>query len=82
MNENEVLDTLETYFSHHQPIGYHLNVLRTGVRRDGDWWYVAVQPDPPDVRARDYSLLMEQAEDDLEQQSNLKLLLLPVLPGD
>ncbi len=82
MSENEVLDIVEDYFSQHQPREYHLNVLRQGVRRDGDWWYVAVQPTPPDVRAREYSDVMEQAEDTIKTQTNLKVLLLPVLPGD
>ena len=36
----------------------------------------------PDVRARDYLDLMELAEDTIRTQKNLKVLLLPVLPGD
>ena len=82
MSENEVLDKIQDYFSRHQPHDYSLNVSRKGVRRDGDWWYVAVQPSVPDIRAREYVNLMEQAEDELETLSQLKVLLLPVLPGD
>lgn len=82
MNEDEVLDKIESYFNQHQPRDYHLNVLRRGVRRDGDWWYVAVQPSVPDVRSHEYAALMEQAEEALEAQTHLKVLLLPVLPGD
>ncbi len=82
MSEEQVLDAIEHYFDHHQPTDYHLMVVRQGVRRDGDWWYVAVKPDRSDIRARDYSDLMDQAEEELEAQSNLKILLLPVLPGD
>ena len=81
MNENEVLDMIEHYFSQHQPRDYHSNVMRHGVRRDGNWWYVSVQSSDPEVRARDYAMVMEQAEEDLER-ANLKVLLLPVLPGD
>lgn len=82
MNENQVLDIIEDYFRGHQPRDYQLSVLRQGVTRDGDWWYVAVQPTPPDMRAREYSDMMEQAEDDIRAQANLKVLLLPTLPGD
>lgn len=82
MKESQVLDAIEHYFERHQPRDYHLHVLRQGVRREGDWWYVAVKPDRQDIRARDYSALMEQAEEELESQAQLKVLLLPVLPGD
>lgn len=82
MNEDEVLNKIEEYFSEHQPRDYSLNVLRNGVKHEGNWWYVAVQPSIPDIKARDYAAIMEQAEEELEKQSHLKVLLLPVLPGD
>lgn len=82
MNEDEVLNKIEEYFSEHQPRDYSLNVSRKGVKHEGNWWYVAVQPSIPDIKARDYASIMEQAEEELETQSHLKVLLLPVLPGD
>lgn len=82
MNEDEVLNKIEKYFSEHQPRDYSLSVLRNGVKHEGNWWYVAVQPSIPDIKARDYAAIMEKAEDELETQSHLKVLLLPVLPGD
>lgn len=82
MTEDDVLDLVEDYFRRHQPRAYRLDVLRHGVRRDGDWWYIAVQPTPPDIAAREYSDIMEQAEDEIRAQADVKVLLLPVLPGD
>lgn len=82
MNEDEVLNTVETLVNQRQPPAYHLDVLRQGVRHDGNWWYVVVQPTPPDIRARDYANIMEQVEEQIKMQHNINVLLVPVLPGD
>lgn len=82
MSENEVLDMVEEYVNRHQPSTYHLDVSRMGVRHDGDWWYVVVAPSQEDIRAREYSDIMEQIEDQLKAQRGLKVLLVPTQPGD
>ena len=82
MNENDVLNTVETYVNQHQPAAYRLNVLRQGVKHEGNWWYVVVQSTPPDIRARDYANIMEQVEEQIKAQHNVNVLLVPVLPGD
>lgn len=82
MGQDKVLDLIESYLERHQPKGYHLNVSRDGVRQDGNWWFVVVQPDRDDVNARDYSVIMSQTEDELEDREHLKVLLVPSLPGD
>jgi len=78
----KVADAVRRHLGPHQPEGFRLEVTADGVQQSGDWWYVAVQPTPPDIRARDYSDVMDQAEEDIKAQANLKALLLPVLPGD
>lgn len=82
MSEKEVLDTVEEYVNRHQPSAYRLDVSRTDVRHDGDWWYVVVAPSQEDIRAREYSDIMEQIEDQLKAQRGLKVLLVPTQPGD
>ena len=82
MSEKEVLDTVEEYVNRHQPKAFRLNVSRQGVRHDGDWWYVVVAPEPEDIRLRDYRDLMEQVEEEIEAEKQLKVLLVPTLPGD
>ena len=82
MSEKEVLDTVEEYVNQHQPAAYHLSVSRRDVRHDGDWWYVVVKPSQADVRAREYSDIMERIEDQLRAQQGLKVLLVPTQPGD
>ena len=83
MSEKETLDIVEEYVKRRQaPKDYRLNVSRLGVQHDGDWWYVVVTPEPADIRLRDYRDLMEQVEDDIEKEKQIKVLLVPALPGD
>ena len=83
MSETETLDIVEEYVKRRQlPKDYRLNVSRLGVQHDGDWWYVVVTPEPADIRLRDYRDLMEQVEDDIEKEKQIKVLLVPALPGD
>ena len=82
MNEDEVLNIVEQYVNRHQPSAYHLDVSRQGVRHDGDWWYIVVKPSQADIRAREYSDIMEQVEDQIKSQRGLRVLLVPTQPGD
>ncbi len=82
MSENEVLDIVEDRLNHHQPQGYRFDVSRRGVRQDGGWWYIVVSSSKEDIRARDYTVVMAQVEDEIEQQNRIKVLLVPTLPGD
>jgi len=79
---NETLNIVEAYVNKHQPPDFRLHVSRLGVQHDGDWWYVVVTPEPEDVRARDYRDVMEQVEDEIKTEKQLKVLLVPALPGD
>ena len=80
MSENEILDKVAERLDQHQPTGYRVDVLRTGVRKEGDWWYVVVRPSKEDVKAYDYNRILQQAENELEDEDHLKVLLVPVLP--
>lgn len=82
MSETQVLDLVEQYIRQRQTPEFQLHVIREGVRHQGDWWYVVVQPDPPDISARTYQDAMEEAEEEMDQREHVNVLLLPNLPGD
>ncbi len=82
MSETETLNIVETYINKHQPSDFRLNVSHLGVQHDGDWWYVVVTPEPEDIRARDYRDVMEQVEEEIKTEKQIKVLLVPALPGD
>ncbi len=79
--QQNVIDVVRRYLEPHQPADYRLNVMEQGVRHRQDWWEVVVQPDK-DVYSYDYYGRLAEAEGDIENHENLKILLLPVLPGD
>ncbi len=81
VDEKEVIETVKRYLEPYQPSEYRLNVLETGVRHDGDWWEVVVQPDKDDIRSYDYYGRLADAENDIEDHEHLNVLLLPILPG-
>jgi hypothetical protein len=80
MSETEVLDMVERYLKPYQPTDFHLDVEREGISRDGDWWYVVVTPSKPDIRAYDYDQIVSRAEDEIERDEGIKVLLVPVKP--
>lgn len=82
MSETEVLDKVERYVKLRQPPGIELQVLRQGVRHEGNWWYVVVQANPPDISARKYKEVMEDAEEDMDLREHVNVLLVPSLPDD
>ncbi len=82
MSETQVLDLVEQHIRQRQSSEFELNVVREGVRHEGNWWYIVVQPNPPDINARTYQNAMEEAEEDMDQREHVNVLLLPNLPGD
>ena len=79
--QKHIVDTVRRYLEPHQPANYRLNVMEQGIRHSDDWWEVVVQPDREDARSYDYYGRLAEAENDIENHEDLKILLLPVLPG-
>ncbi len=77
----EIVELVRKYLDPHQPSdgSYRLNVIPEGIQRDADWYYVLVEPDRDDVRSYDYSARLAEAESDLQEKENKKILLVPVL---
>ena len=76
-----VVETVRRFLEPHQPKDYRLNVMEDGVRHDGDWWEVVVQPDTENVRSYDYHTILAETENELEEGTGTNILLVPVLPG-
>ncbi len=79
MNKNEMLELVEREVANRQPAGFRLSVSREGVRHEGRWWYVVVQPDRPDIRLTDYRDILSSVENAVEDQTDENLLLVPAL---
>lgn len=57
--------------------GYTLQVVKDGVRHENEWWYVPVTPSKPGVRAHEYAELLTRAENQLQAELSVKVLLIP-----
>ncbi len=81
-SKRTVRSLVQKYLTGHQPRRFKLAV--TEAVRDGDYWYVLVQPDKPNVRAFDYNEKLADTEEDIRDnvKSAPNLLLVPVLPMD
>ena len=55
------------------------HVQRNGIKHDGSWTYILVLPEPADMRAYKYSLFLDEIEEAVEKQTNIKLLLVPAM---
>lgn len=80
MNDNELLNLVEQELNLRQPSAFHLSVMRDMVRRDGNWRYIVVRPDQPDVRLSDYSRVLSDVENAIEDDVDESVLLVPALP--
>lgn len=80
--QKEVAEIAKQYLEPHQPETYRLIVKENGIKKDQDFWYVVVQPSRDDIRSYDIYARLSEAEADIENHENLKILLVPNLPGD
>ena len=78
--EQGIKELVGKYLETHQPSGYRLNIV--GMRRDGDYYYVVVQPSREDIRSYDYYNILAEVEGEIEEQEKVNILLVPALPGN
>src|SRR5690349_4436320 len=71
----QVVTLARKFLKPHQPKDYTLVVQDDGVKRDGDWWYVLVQPDREDVPSYDYYGRLAEAEISLKDEEKVNVLL-------
>jgi len=78
----DIVDLVARYLEPHQPAdrSYRLRVVPEGIQREDDWYYVLVEPDRDDVRSYDYNARLVEAEMNLQEKENKKILLVPALP--
>lgn len=77
LTHQEVVARLRPYLQRH-PIGNTvLEVIDGALRRDEDWWYVAVRLNAEEPRTYQYYDLLTDIEDEVAQQEHLKVLLVP-----
>ena len=80
--QTEIVALVQRFLDQHQPPSYALKVDEVGIRQEDDWWFVTVKPDRNGVRAHDYAERLTEAEDEIQRETRLNILLVPVLVDD
>jgi hypothetical protein len=82
MNNNDaraVVEMVKAHVDRHQPAAFRLTVLTEGARQDEGWWYIVVRPDRSGVRSYDYSEALSLVEEEIRDEENVNVLLVPSL---
>ena len=79
-DQQGIKELVGNYLELHQPSNYRLNIV--GMRRDGEYYYVVVQPSRDDIRSYDYYNILAEVEDEIELHEKVNVLLVPALPGN
>jgi len=56
---------------------FGLDVFESGIRQDGEWWYVPITPKNSLVSSFDYASKLHKVEEFFEKSLHTKLLLIP-----
>jgi hypothetical protein len=80
MTRKEVIRIVHECLKKHKDKNWPLEVLEDGVRQDDDWWYVPVRPGQKRERGFEYYDLLARIEEELEDQKELNILLVPAGP--
>ncbi len=78
----EIARLVTDYVQQNQPGDYRLTVDPDAVQQEEDWWYVVVRPDRPGVRAHEYAERLTRIEDQIWDQKELHVVLVPSLAYD
>ena len=79
MNDSQVLDLLEQKLADIPKNGVRLNLNREATQRKGRWIYAVVDSDPADVRLSKFNALARPIEEELEEEADTFVLLVPAL---
>jgi len=69
--------------SHRDEIGsYKFEVPPELIRQEEDWWYVPIRSDMSVEQKNVFYDVLNRIEDELEQEHDLQMMLVPVAPED
>lgn len=82
MSKDRIARLVAEQLQHHHPGGVTIEVVRGGVRRQDDYWYVPVRPSAQPPRMYEYYEVLAEVEATLEEEEQLQVFLVPVLPTE
>jgi len=76
----QIITMAQKALDHHQPSDYRMSVVRDAVVRNGDTWYVVVEPSREDVQSYDFNARLAEAAAELWDKKDVNIQLTTVLP--
>ena len=72
-----IVDKLTQYLDSPRFANLHVELVGTGIRKDGDWWYVPVRRTEQTPRTYEYYDLLASVEQEIEDQDHINVMLVP-----
>lgn len=77
MSEEQVVRLVKQYLQNHQYDNIKIEVVEGPIRKESTWWYVPVRPNHTETRTYRYYEELTVVEDELRENENLDVLLVP-----
>lgn len=79
-DRGQISGLVREHLGRHSFDGISMEVLEDRVRRERTWWYVPIQPSHSIENISRYYELLAEVEEELLEERNLDVLLVPTLP--
>lgn len=79
-NQHTVAQAVREHIDNHRINGITLEVVEPDIRREEHWWSVPVRLSAEPPKLSEYFEALADVEGDLEENEQLKVLLLPMMP--
>ena len=76
-SRHEIADLVREQLMLHASDSLRIEVLETGVRKDGEWWHVPVRPTIDSPRNYEFYDTLSLVEGELTDDKHLSVLLIP-----
>lgn len=82
-NPTQAIERVRDHVNRNQPNDHRLvvNDDPSAIRHEEGWWYLVVRPDRNGVRAHEYSECLSDIEEELWNEEQVHVLLVPMLTG-
>ncbi len=77
MSEEQVVKLVKQYLQNHEYDNVKIEVADGRIHKESTWWYVPVRSNQPEMRTYRYYDELTVVEDELRENENLDVLLVP-----
>jgi hypothetical protein len=82
MTQDKVVQLVREQLQNHHPGGATLEVVPEGIRQQDGSWYIPVRPNVQPPKMYEYYEALAEVESTLEENEQLQIWLMPMLPEE